>query len=89
MKQRTIGEIEKFVAEYQKKKDIATEWGVPIVRFAAADDPLFAQLKTAVSSTHSLPQDLLAGAGTVISFFLPFPKSVTSTNIRERLSSRQ
>lgn len=89
MKQRTIREIESFVAEYQKKKDITTEWGVPIVGFAAADDPLFAQLKAAVSSTHSLPRELLTSAGTVISFFLPFPKSITSTNIKERLSSRQ
>lgn len=87
MKKRTIHEIEGFVAEYQQKQDISTAWGVPLVGFAAADDPLFEQLKTAVSATHAVPRDLLASAGTVISFFLPFPKSVTSTNIKGRLSS--
>jgi epoxyqueuosine reductase QueG len=87
MKTRTIQEIEDFVAKYQQQKNISTGWGPPLVGFAAADDPLFAQLKTAVSSTHELPLDLLANAGTVISFFLPFVKSVTSTNIKKRLSS--
>lgn len=87
MKNKTIQVIEDFVAEYQKKEDVITSWGVPIIKFAAADDPLFEQLKTAVSPTHAVPKDLLKNAGTVVSFFLPFPKSVTSTNIKERLSS--
>jgi len=87
MKNRTTQEIENFVEEYQKKNDIATSWGVPLVGFAEATDPIFDQLKTAVSPTHAVPQDLLTNAGTVVSFFLPFPKSVTSTNIKERLSS--
>jgi epoxyqueuosine reductase QueG len=89
MKKRTIQEIEDFVAKYQQKKDISTSWGVPLLGFAAADDPLFEQLKTAVSSTHAVPKDLLKNAGTVVSFFLPFPKSVTSTNTKERLSSHE
>ncbi|MCP4339762.1 MAG: epoxyqueuosine reductase [Desulfobulbaceae bacterium] len=89
MKKRTIQKIEDFVAEYQQKKDISTSWGVPLLGFAAADDPLFEQLKTAVSSTHAVPKDLLRNAGTVVSFFLPFPKSVTSTNTKERLSSHE
>lgn len=89
MKNRTTQEIVDFVAEYQKKEAIMTTWGVPLIRFADAADPLFEQLKTAVSPTHAVPQDLLANAGTVISFFLPFPKSVTATNIKERLSSSE
>lgn len=87
MKKRTVQEIENFVAEYQQQKSISTKWGVPVVRFATAGDPLFGQLKTAVSPTHALPQDLLPNAGTVISFFLPFPKSVVATNSKEHLSS--
>ena len=89
MKKRTIQKVEDFVAEYQQKKDISTSWGIPLLGFAAADDPLFEQLKTAVSSTHAVPKDLLRDAGTVVSFFLPFSKSVTSTNIKERLSSHE
>ena len=87
MKNKTIQKIEDFVAGYQEKMDITTSWGVPLVGFADAADPLFKQLKTAVSSTHADPQDLLANAGTVISFFMPFQKSINSTNIKERLSS--
>lgn len=87
MKNRTVQEIGSFVKKYQEKKGIATSWGEPIVGFAAADDPYFEQLKTVVSPTHQVPEDLLANAGTVISFFLPFKKSITSSNIKERLSS--
>ncbi len=82
MKNKTIQEIRDFVAGYQKKKDISTSWDVPLLGFAAADDPLFEQLKTAVSPTHAVPKDLLENAGTVVSFFLPFSKSVTSSGRR-------
>ncbi|MFW2367565.1 MAG: epoxyqueuosine reductase [Desulforhopalus sp.] len=87
MKNKTIQQIEDFVAGYQVKKDINTSWSVPLVRFADSADPLFKNLKTAVSSTHADPQDLLANARTVISFFLPFQKSINSSNTKERLSS--
>lgn len=87
MKNRTIQKIEDFVTEYQKNKAISTGWSIPLVGFAAADDPYFGKLKTVVSPTHAVPKDLLANAGTVITFFLPFPKSIASSNIKERLSS--
>ncbi|SDP77678.1 epoxyqueuosine reductase [Desulforhopalus singaporensis] len=87
MKSRTILEIESFVEQYQKNRRVSTGWGVPLVRFAEAVDPLFNQLKTAVSPTHAVPHDLLANGRSVVSFFLPFAKSVTSSNIKERLSS--
>lgn len=87
MKMNTTRAIADFVEEYQKTPHIHTHWGIPIVRFAAAEDPLFQQLKIAVSPTHALPEDLLTNVRTVISFFLPFPKSITSTNSKERLSS--
>ncbi len=87
MKKRTTREIADFVGEYQKREHLHTHWGIPIVRFAAAEDPLFQQLKVAVSPTHALPGDLLANVRTVISFFLPLPKSITSTNNKDRLSS--
>ncbi len=87
MKNKMIQEIEGFVEEYQKKKHITTRWGVPLVGFAEATDSLFDKLKIAVSPTHAVPQDLLTTAGTVVSFFLPFPKFITSTNVNEQLSS--
>jgi hypothetical protein len=56
-------------------------------RFASADDALFDQLPSVASPTHAVPNDLIAGAQTVIAFFLPFPKSLTRTNIKKRNSS--
>ena len=87
MKNKTIQEIEDFVAKYQEQTEISTGWGVPLVRFAAADDPLFEKLKSTVVSSHAVPADLLPDAQTVISFFLPFSKSVVTSNIKEQLSS--
>lgn len=89
MKTTVISTIQEFVAEYQQQDNIASRWGVPLAGFAAADDPLFAELKTAVSPTHTLPGDILADARTVIAFFIPFPKSLTATNVRERMSSKE
>jgi epoxyqueuosine reductase QueG len=87
MKDVIIGEIRKFVADYQLDRAISTRWGEPLVGFGDAADPLFAELKKVVIETHALPQDLLPGAATVIAFFLPFPPAVAATNITARLSS--
>jgi epoxyqueuosine reductase QueG len=87
IKEVVVKEIQDFVGEYQKSDAIVTAWEEPIVGFAAADDPLFEELKSVVVETHSVPRELLKSARTVISFFLPFAKSVAATNIKERLSS--
>ena len=54
----------------------------PLVAFAAADDPLFAKLQEShvVGPEHRLPGDWLAGAKTVISYFLPYPAELCKTN---------
>jgi epoxyqueuosine reductase QueG len=87
MKKKVIAEIEKFVELYQKNDNIATSWQVPLVGFSAASDPLFDELKKIVVSSHVVPKDLLPEARTVISFFLPFSKTIAKSNIREKLSS--
>jgi len=89
MKQAIVAAIQDFVAAYQKQEHVRSSWGVPLVGFADASDPLFAELKTAVSHTHAVPQDILPEARTVIAFFLPFPTSMTSTNVKDRMSSRE
>jgi len=87
MKESLIKDIQEFVSKYQENDEVVTGWGEPIVGFASADDKLFEELKNVVVETHAVPRDLLQSAQTVISFFLPFAKSVASTNIKERLSS--
>jgi epoxyqueuosine reductase len=61
-----------------------TEYREPLVGFAAADDPRFAELRRIVHPTHMLPGDLLPGARSVVSFFLPFAPWVLQANAGHR-----
>ncbi|MBI5592357.1 MAG: epoxyqueuosine reductase [Deltaproteobacteria bacterium] len=87
MKEIVIKKIQDFLKDYQTSQNISTRWGVPIVGFASADDTMFDQLRSVASPTHAVPKDFLATAKTVIAFFIPFPKSLTCTNIKNRNSS--
>lgn len=62
----------------------ATEYREPLVGFVAADDPRFADLQQVVHPTHMLPQDLLPGARSVVSFFLPFAPWIVEANSQDR-----
>jgi epoxyqueuosine reductase QueG len=59
-----------------------TRYREPLVGFVAADDPRFLELRRIVGPAHLLPQDLLPGARTVVSFFLPFARDVVEANAR-------
>ena len=50
----------------------------PLVAVSAADNPAFAQLKSLIGEWHYLPSDILPGAASVISFFVPFTREVAS-----------
>jgi epoxyqueuosine reductase QueG len=56
----------------------------PLVGFVAADDPRFSDLRRDVEPSHMLPRDLLPGARSVVSFFLPFASQVVEANARDR-----
>ncbi len=64
--------------------DTTTEYREPLVGFAAADDPRFAELRRVAEPSHLLPTDLLPGARSVVSFFLPFAPWVVEANARQR-----
>ncbi len=81
--------ITTFIADYQETNRQVSSWGEPLVGFAAADDPLMGKLKSAVSPSHALPQDLLADARSVIVYFIPFAKDIPRSNRHERLASRE
>lgn len=57
-----------------------TAYRQPLVGFVAASDPGFADLRKVVEPTHMLPQDLLPGARSVVSFFVPFAPDVVTAN---------
>ena len=89
MKAEIRVEIEGLVSRRHEQRHTVTRWAAPIVGFAAADDPLFAASKQAVSPTHALPGDLLPGAKTVIVWFVPFERSVATSNIAGIVASRE
>ncbi|HET89993.1 MAG TPA: epoxyqueuosine reductase, partial [Chloroflexi bacterium] len=66
------------------RADTATEYRTPLVGFAVAADPRFAELRHIVEPTHLLPTDLLPGARSVVSFFLPFARWVVEANAQHR-----
>jgi epoxyqueuosine reductase QueG len=73
-------EIRLFTERYRQTRGIETVWGMPVTAYAAAADPLFETLKTAVSPTHGTPRELMSHGRTVISYFLPFNPEIARGN---------
>ena len=90
-----IGAIESFVDKGQG--NAIPECGgmriyeSPLVGFASAKDPLYAELKQeeVIGSHHRMPQDWIAEARTVVVYFLPFTRDVVKTNYGEDMSSTE
>jgi epoxyqueuosine reductase QueG len=61
-----------------------TSYRPVVVGFAAASDARFADLDRHVGPCHMLPSDVLRGARTVVSFFLPFGEEVVEANRRRK-----
>ena len=61
-----------------------TAYREPLVSFADADDPQFTELRQVAEPTHMLPQDLLPGARSVVSFFVPFGRQIVRANSRRK-----
>ena len=79
--------IERQVADAvrnrQAEAGIHTTWRSPLVAYASAHDPIFAQLREVISPTHLTPRDLLPGAETVIVYFVPFDERIGRSNLAE------
>ncbi|EAX47630.1 4Fe-4S ferredoxin, iron-sulfur binding domain protein [Thermosinus carboxydivorans Nor1] len=63
----------------------------PLIGIAAADDPLFAELKkeSVIGSHHLLPREWLPSAQTVISYFLPFTAAIRIANRSDGLPATE
>jgi epoxyqueuosine reductase len=82
---RTLAEwITATIRQQVSAGETVTEYREPLVAFAAAGDPHLAALRRHVHPSHMLPQDLLPGAGSVVSFFLPFAPWVVEANARHK-----
>jgi epoxyqueuosine reductase len=76
--------IETTIRQMVAGAGTATAYRQPLVGFAAADDERFAELRRVAEPSHLLPADLLPGARSVVSFFLPFAPWVVEANARHR-----
>jgi epoxyqueuosine reductase len=72
------------IGQLAAQANTVTEYRDPLVGFAAADDPRFVKLQQVVHPTHMLPRDMLPGARSVVSFFLPFAPWVVEANSQHR-----
>jgi Uncharacterized Fe-S protein len=80
MKEKIIKMIREYIKEYEKRSDISTSWGEPLVGFADADHPYIINLKNTIAPTHQLPSDVLSSASIVIAYFVPFTRELAFTN---------
>lgn len=76
--------IKGVVDDWVRQEACGNIWREPLVAAASADDPSFPRLREAVSPEHAMPGDLLAGARSVIVFFLPFQRWVGEQNDQAR-----
>lgn len=72
--------IKDYVKDYPQLHDVQTVWKEPLIAVAAADDPMFLDLKSQVGPGHLLPADMLPEARSVTCYFLPFAASIGRSN---------
>lgn len=88
MKEKIEKLIIDYVEKYPELKGKKTTWKIPLVKFADSNDKMFNNLKTIVSPSHSLPEDFLKDANTVIAYFLPFDEKIANSNYDGKYASK-
>jgi len=76
MQDRIISVIEATTQSHERHDF----WRRPLVRCMAADDPSLASLRESVCADHLMPEDILPGARSVVSFFIPFDETIPKSN---------
>lgn len=82
------GWISDFIDDYVQTHSVETRWREPVVGAADAHDPLYRELQKTIPM-HALPEDIIAGAQSVIVFFVPYDESIGKSNIPGEESSRE
>lgn len=80
MKEYMLKVICDFIAEYEKRDDVHTKWGKPVIGFADAYHPLIQKLPQIISESHGLPQDVMNDAKIVIAYYVPFTRELAKAN---------
>lgn len=82
-----MGNLEQFITSFVRDEvsqaETVTRYRQPLVGFADAGDPRFHQLRAIADPTHLQPDDLLPGARSVASFFLPFAREIVMANRKD------
>ena len=80
--------IKSTVSEYENTQ-MEKYWKEPIIAIISAQDKNLAILKEAVSAEHLMPCDILPGAKSIISLFIPFHENIVNSNINGKMASRE
>lgn len=73
--------IDRVLRDREADPDCLVRWGTPKVGLADAHGPEISRLREVASPFHITPEDVLPGARTVVSYFLPFTRSLDRTNL--------
>lgn len=80
--------IKKEIEDSIKSSKVSELYRSPLVGFANAQNSLFNELKSIVHEGHALPEDILKGGKTVVSFFVPFTGEVVKNNAKYQETTR-
>ncbi|MBF8437949.1 epoxyqueuosine reductase [Halanaerobiaceae bacterium Z-7014] len=72
--------INETISDYTGNCNIISKWKEPLISVASADDLYFEKLKRIISEKHKNPDELLPGAESVITYFLPFAEEIPKSN---------
>jgi len=81
--------IRATIEDMVKNAGTETPYRPPLIAFASAANPGFARLRGVVTPQHFLPEQLLPGARSVVSFFLPFAEEVVEANRQASYVARE
>jgi len=76
--------IESTIRDMVENTSTVTKYRQPLIGYVSADTPEFASLKKIIHPVHRVPHDLVPGARTVLSYFLPFEERVVDENSKEK-----
>lgn len=80
MKEQLRQEMEAFIARYREETGIETDWKKPLIGYAGAQHPMIRSLRTLVSETHYMPEDILPNPTVILAYFLPFREEIGRGN---------
>lgn len=76
--------IRETIIHEVNNNDFVTTYRDPLVEFVAAIDPDFSNLSKWTEFKHLMPENLLPGARSVVSFYLPFAPEIAYANEKDK-----